>query len=1183
MKKNNTEKSIKIEKRSKDIFESKYKPIKGVKKKSLFFTLLTSMSLILSSGYIELANGAQNNISLDFAASEPSTYSHTTGGGSWNGGIINSDIVRSLESKSFVCGDYVSLLTKVEVPATEYYKQLGGMTMNFNYSFTMDTTGQSGLSFSDPLLSRINSDNDQASINDGGSVLNQKSLKKTGTEYSKGSQLLTTYTLTDVEAGETFVLPISTKINCQENSNPTGNLQAKFLGGFLTQINGDTSLSPTENLGLGSKTVDLKVTQQTTIPTMSLTKTVTKGENSCPGEKSIIIKPDETVKYCYYLTNNSINLSENIYNLSDVLDDGGQYEDFIVNLTTGLTDLDGDGLTDDLAPGSTAQGEYLKSFDGDQDSTITNIATVTGSSLSMGGTIITATDTAIVNVDAPPPAPSIKISKTPKSQIVKEGESAYFTIVVTNNGDVDLENISVEDPNSTNCNKLFTNIKAGESETYTCQSGSVIEPFQNVARASGMYNGVTVTSVDIANINVDYLPKIYTEKSASVSSVLETGGEVTYTIKVYNKGNENFTLTSLVDDKFGDISARCSLPVEIPVEDTYQCEFSEIISSDDLTQHKNIVTTEGHDPENNIVSANATTSVSFIDILPSLTLKKSVTPDNVKWSGGDVIYKFVITNNSLERVKIINFSDALITLSAECQSIVNSWLEGKASIECETLYHINGGGMGGDLINNALLEGEDNEGNKTESHDSATLFVELANPVIEITKSPENQVVKEGSDAEFTIKISNIGNVHLSDILVSDLLTPDCNKVITLLLAGEVETYTCKTLKPNEPFTNVINVSANFMDINVDDQDSANINIDYLPKVEISKLPTKNFLPETGEMDKFSIEIKNIGRDKVTITSLTDDIFGNLNGAQYSTCILPVAIEVGESYQCSFEMFLNSDTLSPHENTVTVKVNDPEGNTLEEKARAKVDFYDILPSLSISKTSDKSTAKWSGEYINYKITITNTSKEPLQITYLTDSKVEISENCKQLLNTWMPSLESVECIIKDLYAIPDQEGKYINTINVKAKDNENNEISGSSTNKVIFWWYGRTPGYWKNHQSAWTGIYLPATKIQEVFSIPNNYLTNSLLDLDKNSTQDTLLDGLGYKGGSTVTGAAQILLRAAISALLNENYYGADYPAESIATLKVAVNNTLASQNREAIIKLARTLDYWNNGNESSL
>jgi hypothetical protein len=67
---------------------------------------------------------------------------------------------------------------------------------------------------------------------------------------------------------------------------------------------------------------------------------------------------------------------------------------------------------------------------------------------------------------------------------------------------------------------------------------------------------------------------------------------------------------------------------------------------------------------------------------------------------------------------------------------------------------------------------------------------------------------------------------------------------------------------------------------------------------------------------------------------------------------------------------------------------------------------------------------------------------------------------------------------------------------------------------------------------------------------------------------------LSFKGGSTVNGAAQILLRAAVAGLLNSVKVG--YPLTTAQVIS-QVNTALASCDRATILALASTIDGFNN------
>jgi uncharacterized repeat protein (TIGR01451 family) len=77
---------------------------------------------------------------------------------------------------------------------------------------------------------------------------------------------------------------------------------------------------------------------------------------------------------------------------------------------------------------------------------------------------VTDSDTAYVDAINP----SIEIQKTPDEQAVQIGDSAHFTITVTNAGDVPLENVEVDDPRAPGCDRTFPFLSVGATETYSC-------------------------------------------------------------------------------------------------------------------------------------------------------------------------------------------------------------------------------------------------------------------------------------------------------------------------------------------------------------------------------------------------------------------------------------------------------------------------------------------------------------------------------------------------------------------------------------------------------------------------------------------------------------------------------------------------------------------------------------------
>jgi hypothetical protein len=124
---------------------------------------------------------------------------------------------------------------------------------------------------------------------------------------------------------------------------------------------------------------------------------------------------------------------------------------------------------------------------------------------------------------------------------------------------------------------------------------------------------------------------------------------------------------------------------------------------------------------------------------------------------------------------------------------------------------------------------------------------------------------------------------------------------------------------------------------------------------------------------------------------------------------------------------------------------------------------------------------------------------------------------------------------------------------------------------------GCTPGYWKNHQDNWEE-YAPSDTLGDhesdparEFVIPNELA--SFKDV-------TFADALKLKGGSGVSGAAEILFRATVAAYLNAAHEGLGYPYRRFTSpfnILSQLNTALASLDRAKMLKLATTLDNANN------
>ncbi len=1039
--------------------------------------LLAPVLILLQLVYVPLANVASaqvNSISITLAAAEPTTYDHASGGGFWGAGRENIEIRKSLEGENFACEDTISYLTKIEIPNTADVIAMGAMTFDLNYSISMDTTGSSGVALGETVASIFNAGdiaNVQVADNSSVTIINSS---QTGDMFTKGAELLKTIRLTGVEAGETLVLRLDTKLHCQSGSNPSGNLQFRFKSGFLVLKNGSTAVTPAESLNAGEQTISLKSVQALAAPSIVIAKTVTTVGGICPGQESILIEPTQSVKFCYAVTNDSNSgnrIGAPLYNISQIADDNGDYPDFAASLTSGLTDIDGDGQVDDLAVGATAYAEYVTSFNGTTDSVVTNIATVSGFDTPAGGNQFSDSDSATVNIDAPAPLITInKLTNGSDGSNILVGTAITWTYQVSNTGDRVLNNVYVTDDQGVTVVCPSSTLAIGANMTCSATGTAVAGNYVNIGTAHGDWNGSTATATDSSSY-FGANPMIDVQKTPDTQTVTE-GLKATFTITVTNTGNVDLTSVEVTDSQ-----------------------------------------------------------------------------------------------------------------SSECSKSI-----GALVVAGQSIYTCQSPAITGNLTNTAVVTGMYGTTQVTDN-DSANVLVDYL-PNIEVTKTADPiSLIETGGSVTFTVSVKNKAPENFIMTSISDNKFGDLNGVGTCVAPQTIaagDTYTCtfsKTLASDTltAHIDVVTVTGHDPEDNPGSgSDDATVNFtDVLPNISVTKTANPTSVFESGENVTFTIVVTNNSAESVLITTLVDDQFGDLNGQ--GTCVMSQTIAGNGSYTCAVTKKIGDWTLITFNNTVTANGQDNEGNTTSASGSASVTIKDILPTISITKVANPTIVRSTGESVLYTFKITNTGLETVTVTSLVDTLITLSPECLALVGVQIPAGGNIQCTTTALLVIG-AGSSFTNTVTAIAKDNEENAATASASATIKSYWFGRTPGYWKNHPQDWISGYLPTQFVQGVFTIPSSLLSVGILDLDGNKSKDTLLTALGYQGGSKLSGAAQILLRAAVAALLNEAYYGADYPSASTpAELIANVNATLATLDRVQYLALATTLDKWNNGVEGPL
>ena len=125
----------------------------------------------------------------------------------------------------------------------------------------------------------------------------------------------------------------------------------------------------------------------------------------------------------------------------------------------------------------------------------------------------------------------------------------------------------------------------------------------------------------------------------------------------------------------------------------------------------------------------------------------------------------------------------------------------------------------------------------------------------------------------------------------------------------------------------------------------------------------------------------NNGAEAVDFDGLTDDRFGDISGdlsedeAGTIPVTLPVAIAAGGSSTCYYRATISGEAGTSHVNTATATANDGEGGTDSASDDATVDFSDVLPDISVTKTADVASVPETGGDVTYTFVVTNNGAE----------------------------------------------------------------------------------------------------------------------------------------------------------------------------------------------------------------
>ena len=580
---------------------------------------------------------------------------------------------------------------------------------------------------------------------------------------------------------------------------------------------------------------------------------------------------------------------------------------------------------------------------------------------------------------------------------------------------------------ATSCNDGVAAITIASGGTFTCTitaslAGNAGDTHTNVVSVTAIDDdpgSTPATDNDDADVdftNVD--PTISIEKTANPTTLPEPGGVVAFDVVVSNDSpNETVTITALTDDRFGDLlgadaaltggasATSCNdgvSAITIASGGTFTCTIAASLAGNAGDTHTNVVsvTAIDDDPGSTPATDNDDADVDFTNVDPTITVDKTASPGNLPEPGGEVTFTVVVTNTSPDESVTVTVldddmfgdllgADAALTGGAtatSCNDALPITIAAGADFSCTVTATL--AGNAGDTHTNVVTAAAvDDEGNSDSDNDDADVDFTNVDPTITVDKTASPTTLPEpGGEAVFTVVVTNtspdesVTITALSDDRFGDLLGLDadltggatatsCNDAPQAAIAAGAS-FTCTitaTLAGDagDTHTNLVTATAVDDEGNSDsDDDDAGVdftNVD--PAIVVTKTAVPTTLPEPGGDVEFTVDVENTSFESVTVTALTDDMFGDLlgadaaltGGATATSCndSLPITIAAGVTFSCTIDAALAGNAGDTHTNVVTATAVDSDtGSTpATDNDDADVDFTNVDPTITVDKTA----------------------------------------------------------------------------------------------------------------------------------------------------------------------------------------------------------------------------------------
>jgi len=450
-----------------------------------------------------------------------------------------------------------------------------------------------------------------------------------------------------------------------------------------------------------------------------------------------------------------------------------------------------------LAPGvsttCTADAAYLTTQAQVDAGQVVNTANVSATPPS--GPAVGASDTVTIPAAVDPSVSLVKSADVASVDV--EDDPINYSFVVTNTGNVTLSSVAITDVPVGSITCPVTTLAPDASVTCTADAAYLttlaqMDAGEVVNMATVLADppvGPSVNATDNLTIPATAAPSISLVKSADAASVSAEDDPIAYSFLVANSGNVTLSAISITDVPVGAVS--CPATTLAPGASTTCTADAAYLTTQtqiDAGQVNNTASVAADPPVGNAVSATDSVAVPAI-ASPAISLVKSADVPSVSAADDPIAYSFEVTNIGNVTLTSITVTDVPVgaitcpatTLAPGASTTCTAdapYLTTQAQVDA------------GDVVNTASVAGNPPSGQAVSATDSLTVPVPSGAQIAILKSSDVSSVNAQDDPINYSFEVTNVGNVTLSSVTVTDIPVGAVTCSATLLLPGAFTTCT---------------------------------------------------------------------------------------------------------------------------------------------------------------------------------------------------------------------------------------------------------------------------------------------------------------------------------------------------------------------------------------------------------